>query len=183
MTSDPNLDPTASRDLRRGRHRSLQTGAIFVAAALCVLTLAGCYNGLQATTTMQSQMNSGNGAQERIGSVRIENATMVLGPPGSKSATLIMSVFNDGATDDALLGVLIGDSVASPQQVVELPAYGSANFGYGDQYWVNACDLDLTVSTYVPVAMQFEKAGILRTETLIVEPTGYYEGIAPNPAC
>lgn len=132
---------------------------------------------------MQAQMNSGNGTQVRIGDVRVENATVVLGPPESKSATLIMSVFNDGTTDDALLGVLINEAVASPQQVVELPANGSANFGYGDQYWVNACGLDLTVSTYVPIAMQFEKAGILRTEALIVEPAGYYEGIAPNPAC
>ncbi len=154
-----------------------------IALAFAGLALAGCYNGQQATTTMQSQMNSGNGAQERIGAIRVENATLVLGPEGSRSATLIMSLFNDGESDDALLGVLIGESVATPVDPVELPPGGSANFGYGDEFWSNVCDIDLTVSTYVPIAMQFEKAGILRTETLVVPPTGYYEGIAPNPAC
>ena len=42
-------------------------------------------------------------------------------------------------------------------------------------------DLDVPVSTYVPVELGFEKAGLVKLSLLTVPPTGYYEGIAPNP--
>lgn len=165
---------------QRPRH-ALTTLSAF--AILAMLTLAGCYNGQQASTTVQSQMNSGNGAQERIGAIRVENATLVLGPEGSRSATLIMSVFNDGAADDVLQGGEVAGAPTQPQAPVMIPAGGSVTFGYGDEYWANVCGVDLTVSTYVPLSLRFEAASRLRTEVLVVPPTGYYEGIAPNPAC
>jgi len=33
----------------------------------------------------------------------------------------------------------------------------------------------------VPVALQFERAGIVEAEVLVVPPAGYYEGIEPVP--
>ncbi|NBT37691.1 MAG: hypothetical protein EBT21_06210, partial [Actinobacteria bacterium] len=56
---------------RHFARRIALVATVLVAAPL----LAGCWQGLGASTTMQNSMNSGNGTQEIVGSLRIENAT------------------------------------------------------------------------------------------------------------
>ena len=46
---------------------------------------------------------------------------------------------------------------------------------------VRSYEFDASPSTYVPVALQFERSGIVEANVLIVPPTGYYEGIEPVP--
>ena len=157
----------------------LLTSLTLVAAPL----LSGCYSGFGATTTMQASMNSGNGTQAQVGPIRIENATLVMGPEGSQSGTLIASIVNGAQDPDRLIGVTIGGKPAyiTPGQDVLL-FNELVNFGYDSLHWINAYTLDAAVSTYVPVQLQFEKAGNVDFTVLTVPPTGIYEGIAPNPA-
>jgi hypothetical protein len=145
--------------------------------------LSGCYSGFDATTNVQSTMNSGNGTQEIVGDLRIENATLVTGPEGSTSGTLIATLVNTGRGADRLLGVTINGAPAyiTPGAEELLPAT-AVNFGYDGDFWLNTYDLDIASSSYVPVTMQFENAGVRAFTVLSVPPTGYYEGIAPNPA-
>ncbi len=158
-------------------------------AALAVLlvvsapALSGCFSGFEATTTTQSTMNSGNGVEAAVGSIDVENTTLVLGPEGSASATLLTRVFNTGAEDDTLTFVQInGVPAYVTPGASAVPAGNSASFGADSEAWINTYELDVPVSSYVPVELFFEKAGSIKLSVLTVPATGYYEGIAPNPA-
>jgi hypothetical protein len=155
------------------------------AAALVVLAvpaLAGCFNGQAATTTTQATMNSGNGVEATQGAINIDGAVLVLGPEGSGTATLTTRVVNAGLEPDALTFVSInGIPAYVTEGAGELPAGASISFGYESDAWINSYDLDVPPSTYVPVQIGFEKAGLVTLSLLTVPPAGYYEGIAPNP--
>jgi hypothetical protein len=154
--------------------------AALVAASGLLLT--GCFNGPRATTSVQAGMNSGNGAQVQIGSIKIENATLVLGPEGSQSATLLTRLINVGTEADTLLGVTINGQPADVTSgTPTLNPNASVPFGFAADAWINTYALDVPVSTYVPVTMSFLNAGNTTFEVLTVPPLGYYEGIAPNP--
>lgn len=155
------------------------------AAALIVLAvpaLTGCFNGKAATTTTQATMNTGNGVEATQGSINIDGAVLVLGPEGSATATLTTRIINAGLEPDALTYVSInGIPAYVTEGAGELLPGASVSFGYESEAWINSYDLDVPVSTYVPVELGFEKAGLVRLSLLTVPPTGYYAGIAPNP--
>ncbi|MEZ5115970.1 MAG: hypothetical protein R2737_06860 [Candidatus Nanopelagicales bacterium] len=160
-----------------------RTAAVALALAL-VPSLSGCFNGFEATTTVQNTMNTGNGVQAQVGDIKIENATLVLGPEGSTSATLVMRLVNAGDTEDELVEVDIADNQAYiTGGTVKVAPGASVGFGSeGGQAWVNAYDTELAVSTYVPVSIVMANAGIADISVLVVPATGYYEGIRPVPA-
>lgn len=158
---------------------------VALAAGLLALTspaLTGCWNGLGATTTMQATMNTGNGTQAQVGAIKIENATLVQGPEGSASATLLVRLVNTGPTPDALVYATInGVPVEIAEGSGELAPGASVSFGYDSDHWLNSYELDVPVSTYVPVELGFGEAGLAKMSVLTVPPVGYYAGIAPNP--
>lgn len=131
---------------------------------------------------MQSTQLSGNGMQAQVGNIRAENLTLVLGPEGSASATLATRIINGDPEPDTLLGVLIdGIPAYITDDVVELLPGESVGFGFESDRWINSYDFTAAPSTYVDVALQFERAGITEVEVLVVPPLGYYEGIEPVP--
>ena len=155
--------------------------AIAAAAMLALPVLAGCWQGQGATTTMQATMNSGNGTQATLGSMRVENATVVRGDDGS--ASLIMSVFNQGAEPDTLTSATVNGAPTSIGAIEIAPGTFQA-FGYGveGQPPTNVAlvtGLDVEVSSYVPVTLTFERAGRLDISVLTVPPAGIYEGLLP----
>lgn len=161
------------------RTRRLAAGVLVVAL---VPSLAGCFSGFEATTTVQSTMNSGNGTQASAGDLRIDNATLVTGPVEGGAATLTMRVTNIGAEADELTGVQIGGAPAyvTGDRVPVGPG-DSVSFGYDSQLWVNAYGLETEPSSYVDVVLTFTRAGDVPMQVLTVPPVGIYEGIAPNP--
>jgi hypothetical protein len=89
---------------------------------------------------------------------------------------------NTGRVADRLVGVTINGVPAYITPGAEDIAPGIAvNFGYDGDFWVNSYDLNIASSSFVPVTMQFERAGTKAFSVLSVPPVGYYEGIAPNP--
>ncbi len=154
-------------------------------AALVVLAspvLTGCFNGKGATTTMQASMNSGNGVSAQAGEIKVENATLVQGPEGSASATLLTRVINTGPVADTLVFATVNGVPAEiTGGAVELSPGASVSFGFESDTWINAYDFDAATSTYVPVQLGFADAGLVSMSILTVPPVGYYEGIAPNP--
>jgi hypothetical protein len=159
---------------------------VAAAAALLLLvvpTTTGCFNGLKATTTMQATMNSGNGTTATQGAIHIEDATVVLGPDGSSTATLVTRIVNTGPDADALTYATINGAPADITKDAGVLAPGaSISFGYESSAWINAYDFTGTVATYVPVQLGFQNAGLVTMSVLVVPPVGYYEGIAPSPA-
>lgn len=152
------------------------------ALAAASLVLTGCFNGQGAMTNMQSADLTGNGVQAQVGNIRAENLTLVLGPEGSGSATLTTRIINADPEADRLVGVQIdGLPAYVTGDIVELLPDQSVGFGYESDLWINSYDFRAADSTYVPVALQFERAGIAEVEVLVVPPLGYYEGIEPVP--
>ncbi len=135
-----------------------------------------------AQTNLQNDQLTGNGVQAQVGNVRAENLTLVAGPEGSASATLITRIINGDSEPDALLGVQIdGIPAYVTGDIVELRPDDSVGFGFDADRWINSYDFDAALSTYVPVALQFERAGIVEAEVLVVPASGYYVDIQPVP--
>jgi hypothetical protein len=157
------------------------------AAALALVVLAspvvtGCFNGQKATTNMQATMNSGNGVAAKAGPIHIENATLVLGPEGSRSATQTTRIVNTGPAADRLVYASVnGTPVDITDGGTDLAPGASVSFGFDSEHWINAYNVDVADSTYVPVQLGFADAGLVNLSVLTVPPVGYYEGIAPNP--
>ncbi len=171
------------------RHRPLirrSTIALSILAIAAVPALSGCWNGTDATTTMQASMNTGDGAQTQIGDIKILNATLVVGGPGAE-AMLIGTFANVGVTPDAVNAIEVdGKPVTAVPAFGELTAGSSVPFGYVDaEIKVPVTGLNAAVSTYVPVTFRFQNAGDTALRVLTVPAVGQYEGIvplAPRPA-
>ena len=117
-----------------------------------------------------------------MGNIRAENLTIVAGPEGSASATLITVIVNGDPEADTLLGATIdGVPAYVTGDVVELLPGQSIGFGFDSDKWINSYQFDAAMSTYVPVTLQFERAGIAEVDVLVVPAEGFYEGIEPVP--
>ncbi len=148
------------------------------------LSLTGCFNGPQATTNAQATQPSGDGVWGQIGTMKVNNATLVLGPAGSKTATLIMTISNVGTAEDSLDFATIAGASATILPAAEIPVApnSSASFGYvGAANSVNAAQFETGESTYVPVTLTFKNSGILTLSVLTVSADGIYTGITPGP--
>lgn len=164
--------------MTRTRNATLLLAPLLVAP----LVLSGCFNGPGATTTMQAGQATGNGVQAQVGLLRVENATIVTGPEGSRSATLMMRVVNQGDESDRLLAATIdGVRATITGDSVELPPGTSIPFAYESDLWVNSYAFDAEPSAFVDVTLVFEKSGDAELQVLTVPPMSFYEGIAPNP--
>jgi len=143
--------------------------------------LAGCWQGFGAGTTAQSSMNSGNGTQEILGSLRIENATIVRTEAGR--ASLVMAVFNQGDAPDTLSAVSIdGQALATPPVTIEPGSF--ATFGYGAEGGPveNALIVDplaTPAGSYSTVSLTFATNGMADFTSLVVPDVGYYAGYVP----
>jgi hypothetical protein len=161
-----------------------RTHALAVASLILLAApaLTGCFSGKEATTNQQATMNSGNGVSGQAGPIHIENATLVMGPEGSKTATLTTRLVNAGPTKDVLVYATVnGQPAVITGDKVDLGPGASVSFGFDSKNWINSYTFDKPVSTYVPVELGFQDAGLVKLSVLSVPPVGYYEGIAPNP--
>ena len=161
-----------------------RTHALAVASLILLAApaLTGCFSGKEATTNMQATMNSGNGVSAQAGDVHIENATLVMGPTDSKTATLTTRLVNAGpATDVLVYATVNGQPAIITGDKVDLAPGASVSFGFDSKNWINSYTFDKPVSTYVPVELGFQNAGLVKFSVLSVPPVGYYEGIAPEP--
>ena len=155
---------------------------------LSSLTLTGCFNGQQATTTVQSTMNTGNGVQAQQGPIRIENATLVVSEDGSQAATLLVRLVNDGPTEDALTFASINGQPAeilvpatADQNATVLQPGASVSYGWESDLRIDAGSLDVPISSYVPVELGFAQAGLAQISVLTVPQAGYYEDVTILP--
>ena len=176
MTAFAPVPPTA----RSSRSNSTAKLALIAAGlVLLVPSITGCFNGMNASTNVQSTTAPGIGVQATIGTLSIDNATLVTGP--GTTGTLLMRIANFGPIGDTLVQAQInGQPAEIVGASVEIPANDSIPFGWESVHYVNTIALNVGPSTYVPVTLQFEKSGAVDMQILTVPPTGVYEGIAPG---
>lgn len=155
--------------------------------------LTGCFNGPQATTTVQATQPTGSGAYVAVGSVRVQNvllvASIVEGGTASgelvlaESVAMIGRVFNDGDTEDAITSITIGGVPAAlmvpatGQNPLAIAPLGSVPLTYpagGPQIFAQT---EVAMSTYVPIQMFFERAGLVEFEALVVARSGPYADV------
>lgn len=142
------------------------------------LSLTGCYNGQNATTNVQATQPSGNGNTLKIGEIVVDNATAVQDEAGN--ATVLMRVTNQGTEPDTLVAAVLGEQAATLTPVtVEIGPGESLSFAWDATHFVNLPGLNAPISSYVPFALQFAKAGITETDIMVVPPTGIYADITP----
>ena len=156
--------------------------------ATSVLALTGCFNGQKATTTTQAAMNTGNGVQTQQGPIRIENATLVVSNDDSNAATLLVRLVNEGPTPDALVYATVNAGqaeiitpAAAGEDATTLQPGASASYGWESELRIDVGDLDVPLSTYVPVELGFAEAGLAKMWVLTVPQTGYYEDVTILP--
>jgi len=162
--------------------KRIHVAAVAALVLLASPVLTGCFSGKGATTNMQATMNSGNGVSAQAGEIKVENATLVMGPEGSNAATLTSRIVNTGPAADRLVYATVNGVPADiTGGGVDLNPGASVSFGFDSDTWINAYAFEAATSTYVPVQLGFADAGLVSMSVLTVPPVGYYEGIAPNP--
>lgn len=130
---------------------------------------------------MQNSMNSGNGTQDIVGSLRIENATIVRNEAGR--ASLVMAVFNQGDAADTLTSVTVnGQPLEVPAVTIEPGTF--ATFGYGaegapPQNLLLVDPLGIPAGSYSTVSLNFTTNGMTEFTSLVVPDVGYYAGYVP----
>jgi hypothetical protein len=178
------------------RARILTTALLSGVLGLSSPLLAGCYQGPTATTTVQATQPTGSGVDVQVGQIRVQNVLLVAGPIQgatdtgqpftAESATLIGRVFNDGETDDAIRSITIAGNAASlmvpttATNPLTIPALDSIPLSYpeGGPFVSGAfADGALPMSSYVDVAIMFERAGLVEMQVLLVPQTGVYADV------
>lgn len=164
------------------RHRLSRNIALVATVVAIIPMLAGCWQGFGASTTMQSSMNSGNGTQEIVGSLRVENATIVRNDAGR--ASLVMAVFNQGDAADTLTSVTV-DGQPIPTEAVTIEPGAYATFGYGAEgapadNFILVDPLQTPAGAYSSVSLTFTTNGITDFTSLVVPDVGYYAGYVPS---
>lgn len=156
------------------------TIALSILAIAAVPALSGCFNGPDSTTSMQASMNTGDGTQTQIGDIKILDATLVMGDPGT-DAMLIGTFVNVGVGPDSLNSIEVDGKPVTPVPAFgELKSGSSVPFGYVDaEIKVPVSGLTGPVSTYLPVSFKFQNAGNTTIEVLTVPAAGQYAGIVP----
>ena len=175
---------TTSQEFRVIAVRRRLARRLALTATVVALTpmLAGCWQGFGAGTTVQSSMNSGNGTQDIVGSLRVENATVVRNEAGR--ASLVMAVFNQGDAPDTLAGVVVdGQALTVPPVVIEPGSF--VTFGYGAEgapveHVLLIDSLATPDGSYATVSLTFTTNGISEFTSLVVPDVGYYAGYVPE---
>jgi len=166
----------------RARFGKTAAGRLLLGAgalALLMPAIAGCEAGNGAPTLMFHAASAG--AQTVVNGIRITNVFVLGAPSGStlpagSSASLFLSLFNDGATDDTLQSVSAAGaaSVTLAGGTVAVPSETPVNLtGPQPSAVLNNLSAPLPSGGYVKVTMQFKNAGPV-TLQVPVEPQSYY---------
>jgi copper(I)-binding protein len=157
------------------------------ALALLVPAIAGCEAGNGAPTLEFHPASAGS--QTVFNGIKITNVFVLGGPSGStvpagQSASLFLSLYNNGSATDKLV------SASSPSSAtvkldggsVPLPAYTPVNLtGPTPSAVLTSLSKPLTAGGYIPLTLVFQHAGAV-TLQVPVEPQSYYWATYSPPA-
>jgi copper(I)-binding protein len=166
----------------RARFGKTAAGRLLLGAgalALLMPAIAGCEAGNGAPTLEFHAASAGS--QTIVNGIRINNVFVLGAPSGStlpagSSASLFLSLFNDGATGDTLesASAVGAASVTVDGAPVALPSETPVNLtGPTPSAVLDNLSSPLASGGYIPVTLQFKNAGPV-TLQVPVEPQSYY---------
>ena len=144
--------------------------------------LAGCHQGMNASTTIQDE--TGNGIVMFAGDLRVASTTVIADAEGVGIGSVSAVVANAlGAEPDELLAIRVDgeEAVLEPAEPVDIaPGRSVAVSTTGDV--TAAVPLNEPPGVFVDVEFVFASSGIASDRVIIVPPVGYYESAAPGIA-
>ena len=156
-----------------------QRASLLLAGALLAGSLAACSNGVEAGTL---DPPSATGTQLDVGDIGIRNAVVVALEGGGLIVS--MTIVNSGTVEDTLTDLTAiseGEPVVaelSPRSIALPP--DTATVIPGETRPTIEIDLDLTPGSYLPVGLQFERAGLVEFSMLMVNEDSPYGGGGEN---
>jgi copper(I)-binding protein len=158
------------------------------ALALLMPAIAGCEAGNGAPTLEFHAASAG--AQTVVNGIRITNVFVLGAPSGStlpagSSASLFMSLFNDGGTADTLEGATAAGaaSVALDGGTVALPSETPVNLtGPQPSAVLTNLTSPLASGGYVKVTLQFKNAGPVTLSVPVQPQSFYWSTYSPAPS-
>lgn len=158
------------------------------AVALLAPAIAGCEAGNGAPTLEFHAASAGN--QTVVNGIRITNVFVLGAPSGStlpagSSASLFMSLFNDGATADTLEGATAAGaaSVTLDGGTVPLPSETPVNLtGPQPSAVLTNLSAPLPSGGYVKVVLQFQNAGPVTLQVPVEPQSFYWSTYSPAPS-
>ena len=175
----------------RARFGKTAAGRLLLGAgalALLMPAIAGCEAGNGAPTLEFHAASAGT--QTVFNGIRITNVFVLGAPsgaslPAGSSASLFLSLFNDGTTADTLVSATAAgaSSVTLDGAPVALPSEIPVNLtGPQPSAVLNNLSAPLASGGYIPVTLQFKNAGPV-TLQVPVEPQSYYwSSYSPAPS-
>lgn len=158
--------------------------AAVATAAILLPSLSGCWSGFDSQTSQQANQAVGNGASLATGDVEILGATWVRNTANPSEATLVATFVNGGDTPDRLTKVEVQPT--SPTGItagaVEILPGDSVRSGFWSTTFINAFQLNVFPSTFVPTTFTFENAGTVTGDVMTVPNTGQYAGVVVSLA-
>lgn len=142
----------------------------FASALFALLLSSGCATGFDAAT--QQQDPTGNGRYLEVGEISVQNFVVVA---GSSSSAVLLKIFNDTAQADRLVDMTISNQSVLSDLLI--PANTKIAFGNKDN---PALQIQFATQPggYLPVTLEFEKAGIKETSVLVVPAVNQYREFA-----
>jgi hypothetical protein len=154
-----------------------------VAVALPALT--SCAGSFEAQ--LQEPYTPGNAVWADTDDLRVRGVVAVASTDGA--ATLVATILNEGDADDALVAIRVPGGRARigagtvPRSTVPLPAGGVAVLGadttLGEATPVAIESRSVRLGSTVPVVFDFERAGSVRLNVLVVPRRGEYATVPP----
>jgi len=152
----------------------------FVGIALALVTLSattGCATGFSAHTN--SQKPSGNGRFATAGNLEIRDATIVANPKDPSKGTLLVTIYNSGQENDAVIGISSAEIASQSKQSIELPALRPVQIGYNSTTNValSSATGSLITGNLVPLTFYFANTPSLPMNLLVNVNDGIYSGV------
>jgi hypothetical protein len=155
-----------------------------VAVALPALT--SCAASIEAQ--LQEPYTPGNAVWADTDNLRVRGVVAVA--PTDGAATLVGTILNEGDVDDALVAIRvpggqarIGTGTAPRSAPVRLPAGGTAVLGadsaLGEATPVAIESRSVRLGSTIPVVFDFERAGSVQLDVLVVPRRGEYATVPP----
>jgi len=175
----------------RARFGKTAAGRLLLGAgalALLMPAIAGCEAGNGAPTLEFHAASAGS--QTIVNGIRITNVFVLGAPSGStlpagSSASLFLSLFNDGATGDTLesASAVGAASVTVDGAPVALPSETPVNLtGPAPSAVLNNLSSPLASGGYIPVTLQFKNAGPVTLQVPVEPQSFYWSTYSPAPS-
>jgi copper(I)-binding protein len=152
----------------------------FVGIALALVTLSattGCATGFSAHTN--SQKPSGDGRYATAGDLEIRGATIVADPKNPTKGRLLVTIYNSGQANDALIGVSSAEVSSQANQSIALPALRPVQIGFNStiQVSLGSTTDSLVPGNLVPVTFHFADTPSVPMNLLVDANDGIYSGL------